>query len=143
MSSCSYISPWFWISETGRELRGDPEAQTVAMYLLTCQSANVIGLFHLPLATMAKEIGFTTEAAALALHRVCEIGLAKWDETAEVVWVSGVVAGRIIKKPFKATGPGGKKAANAAYSSVPSNRFLGEFFDECSELFCLDSRRDS
>jgi len=40
----------FWIGETGRKLRAaGRDAQTVALYLITCPSANMLGLYYLPL----------------------------------------------------------------------------------------------
>lgn len=42
------VSPQFWIGKTGKALRGKPEAQLLALYLMTCPHANMIGVFHCP-----------------------------------------------------------------------------------------------
>ena len=57
MREYAKVSPTFWTGDTGRSLRGDPDAQRVAFYLLTCSNANMIGLYYLPLPTLCHEIG--------------------------------------------------------------------------------------
>ena len=38
------VSPLFWTGDPGKALRGDPDAQRLALYLLTCPNANMIGI---------------------------------------------------------------------------------------------------
>ena len=42
------VSPGFWIGETGKALRGDMEAQIVALYLMTSPHATMTGVYHCP-----------------------------------------------------------------------------------------------
>jgi hypothetical protein len=59
----------FWTGETGRKLRAaGGDAQRVAMYLITCGSSNMIGLYYLPLPVMCHEIGITLQGASKALR---------------------------------------------------------------------------
>ena len=78
----------FWNGETGRKLRAaGRDAQTVALYLITCPSSNMLGLYYLPLPTLCHEIGITKEGTSKALRRVSEVCFAFYDEASEHVWV--------------------------------------------------------
>ena len=61
MREYAKVAPAFWTGETGRHLRGDANAQRVAFYLMTCPSANMIGLYYLPLPVLAHEIGISLQ----------------------------------------------------------------------------------
>jgi len=56
------ISPQFWLGKTGKALRGKPEAQLVALYLMTSPHATAIGIYHCPVLYMAHETGLPFEA---------------------------------------------------------------------------------
>lgn len=86
------VSPKFWIGETGKALRGDPNAQLLALYLMTCPHANMIGVFHCPLLYMAHETGIPSEGASKALARLCEGGFCSYDEPTETVFVHRMAA---------------------------------------------------
>ena len=82
------VSPQFWTGCTGRKIRAcGPHAQIVALYLVTCPSASMIGLYYLPLPTLAHETGIPLEGASKALRCLSEAGFAEYDEANEVVWV--------------------------------------------------------
>ena len=82
------VSPSFWNGETGRLLRkAGSEAQLIALYLLTCQSAHMTGLFYLPLPTLCHETGLSMKGAIKALARVSEVNFAHYDTASEMVWV--------------------------------------------------------
>jgi hypothetical protein len=71
------VAPTFWTGETGRKLReAGGDAQRVALYLITCPSANMIGLYYLSLPTLMHEVGLTKEGALKALRRVSETHFA-------------------------------------------------------------------
>ena len=44
MRDYGIVSPRFWIGETGRKLRKLPDAQRIAMYLLTAPMAEMTGM---------------------------------------------------------------------------------------------------
>lgn len=82
------VLPQFWTGETGRWLRKQgAEVQVVSLYLLTCPTANMIGLYYLPIPTLCHETGLSREGALKALQRVSEGGFAYYDEAREEVWV--------------------------------------------------------
>ena len=48
MREYAKVGPQFWSGRTGRALKAKgTEAVIVAMYLMTCQHANMLGLYHL------------------------------------------------------------------------------------------------
>lgn len=51
------VSPRFWIGETGRKLRKMPDAQRIAMYLMTAPMAEMTGVFYCPIATILNDVG--------------------------------------------------------------------------------------
>jgi hypothetical protein len=81
------VSAMFWTGETGRRLRGHPEAQIVAMYLMTGPMANMIGLYHLPLALIAHHTGLSAEGASEGLQRAIQGGFCHYDYEREEVFV--------------------------------------------------------
>ena len=102
MRDYAKISPLFWIGDTGRRLREDGPAQRLALYLLSCPAANMIGLYYLPLSTMAEETGLTRRACEKALHRLAELGFAQWDPNTQTVFIVEMAAHQ-IGEPLKAT----------------------------------------
>lgn len=57
MRDYGIVSPRFWIGETGRKLRKMPDAQRVAMYLMTAPTAEMTGVFYCPIATILNDVG--------------------------------------------------------------------------------------
>ena len=88
MRDYAKVAPQFWTGDTGRFLRScGPETQVIALYLMTCPSANMIGLYYLPLPVLVHETGIPFEGASKALRRASEGGFAHYDEATETVWV--------------------------------------------------------
>jgi hypothetical protein len=91
----SKVSPHYWSGRTGREFRGNRDAQVVSFYLMTCHSANMIGLYYMPLPTLLHEIGIPLQGARKALQRVSEADFAYYDDPTEYVWVPGMAREQI------------------------------------------------
>ena len=81
------VSPQFWIGETGKLLRGNPESQVLALYLMTNPHATMTGVFHCPIIYMAHETGLSIEGASKGLARLIEVGFCEYDEPSESVFV--------------------------------------------------------
>lgn len=64
MRDYGMVSPRFWIGETGRKLRKLPDAQRVAMYLLTAPMADMTGVFYCPVAIILNDVGAPCEPPA-------------------------------------------------------------------------------
>ena len=63
------VAPTFWTRGTGKALRGNADAQLMALYLCTCPNATVTGLFYLPLVTIMHETGLTEAVIRTTLSR--------------------------------------------------------------------------
>ena len=57
MREYGIVSPMFWIGETGRALRKNPNAQRVAIYLMTAPSSEMTGVFYCPLSSILNDVG--------------------------------------------------------------------------------------
>ncbi len=89
------VSPQFWIGETGKLLRGNLEAQVLALYLMTNPHATMTGVFHCPIIYMAHETGLSMEGASKGLARLIEVGFCEYDEPSESVFVVNMAAYQI------------------------------------------------
>ena len=95
MREYSKVSAQFWTGATGRSLRGDLEAQLLALYLVTCPHSNMEGVFYCPVMFMAHETGLSTEGASKALQRLSRGGFCTYDHPSEVVFVHEMAAHQI------------------------------------------------
>ncbi len=88
MRDYAVFKPSFWTGETGRRIRsmGD-DAIIVATYLITAPGSNMIGLYYLPIPTLAHETGRGIEGASKALASLSKGGFAHYDEATETVWL--------------------------------------------------------
>jgi len=68
-------------------MRGKPNVQLVAMYLITAPGANMIGLFYLPVVLIAHEVGISDTEARSALATLGRMDVAHYDSHQEIVWV--------------------------------------------------------
>ena len=89
------VYPRFWQTGTGKALRGDPEAQVLALYLITSPHANMIGVYHCPVLYMAHETGLSLEGATKALTRLINYGFCTFDGDDDVVWVHEMAAHQV------------------------------------------------
>lgn len=127
----------FWQRGSGRRLRGDTEAQVVALYLVSCAYSNSVGLFYLGLPVLAHDVGIPLEGASEALRRVCAAGFAKYDEVSELVWVPNLAEieiGNSLKSGDKRKGFIAGLAA-----SFRNHPFAKEFHDLYGERFGLET----
>jgi hypothetical protein len=81
------VVPRFWTAGTGRSLRGDPNTQVLALYLMTCPTATMIGIFHLSLPTIAYDTGIPADAVIGGLKKLAEAGFVSIDEMEDLVFV--------------------------------------------------------
>lgn len=140
MREYARISPRFWIGDTGRKIRerGAP-CQLVALYLLTSPHSNMIGMYWLPIAYIANEVGLTLQGAEKALQSLIEVDFCAYDQHTEVVWVKEMakfqIAERLSAKDKQA------KGVQNAYDDVPANPFLADFFQAHADAFCMTHAR--
>lgn len=141
MRDYSKVAPQFWIGETGKRLRGHPEAQIVALYLITNPHANMLGLYYLPRLFIAHETGLSAEGASEGLSRCIEAMFCGYDDSAEVVWIFEMArfqVGAALKADDKRC-----IGVQNDYDAMPRNRFLSEFFDKYAGAFHLTRKREN
>lgn len=135
------ISPNFWTGKTGRDLRrAGMGATLVAMYLLTCPSANYIGIFRLPMAYMAADLGIDAERAREYLREVEYTGFCKYDAREEIVWV--IEGARHQLGELKA-GDNKVKMCQKDFDRIPVEcSFLREYFNKYRNTLHLKAHKD-
>jgi hypothetical protein len=141
MRDYAKVSPAFWMGRTGQEIRKlGPEAILLALYLITNQHANMLGLYYLPLAYIADDTGLTLEGASKGLISLSEVGFCHYDTPSKYVFVVEMakfqIGDSLDPKDNRV------KGVNSTYMSLPSNPFLPVFFDIYSERYHLEHRRD-
>lgn len=92
MRDYAKVLPSFWIGETGKALRGDADAQLLALYLMTSPHSTMLGVYHCPILYMAHETGLTIEGATKALGRLCEAQFCTFEGASETVFVHRMAA---------------------------------------------------
>jgi hypothetical protein len=142
MRDYSKISPNFWIGKTGKQLRAKGlETQFIALYLLTSPDANMIGLYYCPLVYIAHQTGLDLGKVETGLQGAIDAGFCQYDKSSEIVWVIEMaryqVAASLQGKDNRIAG------VQNAYSALPDNPYLGEFFDHYKTAFCMTQRRST
>ena len=129
MSNYASVQPTFWTGETGRKLReAGPEAQLVALYLLSNSHRNALGLYYLPKLLISHETALTEQGASKGLLWGIQTDFCAWDGVSEVVWVKKMAIyqiGEELKQSDKRV-----KWVNDLYNSLPNNLFLYDFWQE-------------
>lgn len=96
MRDYSKVSPRFWTGETGRAIRKlGAECQVVAFYLFTGPSANMLGLYYLPMPTLCHETGRPLKGALKALRSLRETNFAYYDHPSEQVYLPNMAREQI------------------------------------------------
>ncbi len=126
----------FWQRGSGKRLRGDTEAQVIALYLVSCAYSHSVGLYYMGLPSLAHDVGIPLEGAKKALRRVCAAGFAKYDEANELVWVPNLAEieiGNSLK-------PGDKRKGfvQDTAAGFRNHPFAVEFFDLYGARFGLE-----
>lgn len=134
MRSFAAISPSVWQTDI-KKLRGDPEAVSVYFHLLTSPHSTMIGIYPLDLNYVAIDLGSPLEGASKGLRRVCEAGLASYDEANEIVWIHDMalaqVAPRLSPKDNKVS------AVAKHLSMLPICPITLAFYQRFRELYHL------
>lgn len=141
MRDYSKVSPQFWIGATGKKLRAKGiECQLVALYLMTCTHANMLGMYYLPKVYIAHECGLTLEGASKGLQSAIEAGFCDYDDASEVVWVYEMatyqIGDQLTEKDLRV------KGVQNEYNSQPESPYLKPFFNKYKNQFLMTELRD-
>jgi hypothetical protein len=129
------VSPLFWTGSTGRKLRKNPDAQRVALYLMTCPHSHQTGLFYLPMMYLCNEVGISEKGASKALLWLSEEGFAKYDEASEWIWVCEMASWQIGSE--LAAADKRCKGVQQFVASLPALPFLDAFIERYAADFHL------
>lgn len=125
MRKYAMVSPRFWIGATGKLLRKNPDAQRIALYLITCPTSEMTGVFYCPLASIENEVGIAPskplqrgiEGVKKGLQTLQEVGFCFYDYESEYVFVREMarfqIAERLSEKDNRV------KAVKSAIESMP------------------------
>ena len=102
----------FWQSEDARALTDD--GKMLALYLLTCPHANLIGCFRLPNAYAADDLKWSVERVSKGLNELSESGFIVQDEATKWVLIKKYILWNRFENGNVAI------AAHKAYDQVPN-----------------------
>lgn len=140
MRKYATISPMFWVRGSGKRLRGNASAQLVALYLMSCPAASIVGIYPLSLPTLCHETGLDAEGARKALADLAHEGFAHWDEDEELVWVPGLAlhqVGERISVSAKGKKDYRHSAIVKALEPFRNHRFYAQFIDRYGLAYLL------
>ncbi len=145
MRHYSLLLPPFWTGPTGKAITAaGKDARIIATYVLTSQYANMIGLYRLPLLYAIEETGLKRRGILAALEHLRVLDFAAYDEPSEFIWVFemgriqlGLLPGEVLKEGDKRA-----KGATSLYKNIPSNPFLGSFYEHYAPILRLPAKRD-
>ncbi len=144
MRDYAKVSPKFWV-ETVKQIKKfglGVEAQHIALYLQTCPSSTMLGIYYLPVVIISHQTGIPSKNVIKALNGLCEaLKFCSYDEEMEYIWVHDMALEQ-IGGPLKPT-DNRVKGINDAYQALPNLSFLKEFFEIYKDLLYLEQPRDS
>ena len=136
MRKYAVILPTFWTGETGKKMRGmGSDVRVLATYLLTGPQSNMIGIYYIPIPTMAYETGMEARGIEGALMGLVEIGFAEYDYEREMVYVPEMAKYQVdteLKKGDKRV-----KGIKNQLALFKGHRFVAEFKDRYRKCFHL------
>jgi len=135
MRDYAKISPQFWIGKSGKALRGDQEAQIVALYLMTSPHSEMTGVFHCPILYIAHETGLSMEWASKGLASLIEAGFCTFEAANDTVFVHEMAKYQIGEelKPNDNRVIGVQKI----YANMPESLIRRGFYEKYRDVFYL------
>jgi hypothetical protein len=96
MRDYAKVAPQFWTGKTGKALKAaGPETVIVGLYLMTSPHANMIGVYHCPLAYIAFDTGLGLEGASKGLQSAIEADFCTYEAESDYVFVHEFAAYQI------------------------------------------------
>ncbi|MDZ5448616.1 hypothetical protein [Labrys sp. ZIDIC5] len=133
------VAPSFWIGKTGKQLRGNPDAQLVALYLMTSPHSSMTGVFYCPIIYISNETGIPLEGASKALGSLQEADFCVYDPDTETVFVREMAKFQ-VEQQLKAT-DNRVKGIIKDFQSMPKGLIQQAFFDRYADAFHLPGDR--
>jgi hypothetical protein len=107
-------------------------AQLIALYLMSAPNANMIGLYYLPLSTIAHDVGCSVDSAAKALNILRAHSFCIYDHDAELVFVRTMARRQLRIDAGKSLSEGDKRFSMILkiLKEINSRMLLLEFYSE-------------
>lgn len=138
MRDYARIAPTFWTRGTGKELRGDPEAQTFALFLMSAPAGGITGIFYLSIPQMCHETGLSVASVRRVLVRFGELDFAYYDEDTELVWVVNGVRHQLGEETY-ALNDKRRVGILRELKQVGSHPFVSSFVERYKDAYSLPS----
>lgn len=135
MREYAKVAPQFWTRGSGKRLRGDSDAQVLALYLVTSPCANMIGIYYVPWVAVLHETGLGEERASSAMSRLRASGFADYDDEAELAWVPNMASYQIGEK-VKPT-DNRHRAVRSELERVGEHRFAAMFVERYGKSYSV------
>lgn len=142
MVAATKVRHTVWADLAGVDLR----ARLLGLYLMTNQWATEApyGIYRLVLHKAGADLGIQGEAVLIGLR---QLQAAKWsyfDLATGWLWIANHAADQLLPEGRKPLLPrdNAVKAANKWYDALPSNPWLGPFYDHYRDLLHLRRRRE-
>jgi hypothetical protein len=135
MREFTKVSKLFWSLDSGRQHRGDVDAQVLAIYLLTCPNATLTGIYYVPFVTIAHETGLGVERAKSAIARLRAAGYADYDDEGEIVWVPSMADYQF----GKTLSAGKRRVVVAELGRYADHPFVGKFIDRYGSSYVIEA----
>jgi hypothetical protein len=135
----------FWTGATGKAITAaGKDARIMATYLLTCEHANMIGLYRLPLLYVKEETGLKHREVLSALEQLRPMDFAVYDPETEFVWVCEMARFQLDLLPHEPLKEGDHRAQGAArlYKHLAPNPFLLPFYERYAQSLRLPLTRN-
>lgn len=135
MREFAQVMPTFWTGDTGKAIKGKPELQVLAFYLITNPHANALGLYYLPIPFITHETGLTEKKVLDGFRKLG--AFCKYDPISEFVWVVGMAGYQLGNlKPTDNK----MKGLLRAWQGLPPNPFTGDFWAKYGERYGFERR---
>lgn len=136
MSDYGIVVSRFWNRGSGKALRGQPKAQVLALYLMTCGDSTMIGIFPIGLPTISHETGLSICEIESILPVLEQLDIAHYDRAEELMYLPTLARYRL----GETLSPGDKKihAVISQVKSFDGHRFAMAFVERYFEPFRLD-----
>lgn len=139
------VFPEFWTGPTGKAIRAEgKDAVILALYLMTCRYATMIGVFRLLVDDVKIETGIGIKGLVGGFDTLQRLDFADYDAGTQHVWVREMAKFRmhLYKKSPLDSNDLRVKGAQNFYDKLAPNPFLGAFFDRYAKEIRLKRRRD-
>lgn len=135
------LFPTFWTGKTGRDLlAAGNKAQLLALYLLSNPAANYTGIYRLPMATMAEDLGLELSEVRDTMSAIESTGFARYDGRTKYVWI--VESARLQLGELKAA-DNKVKYVNTEFAKLPTDcAFLSDYYAKYARALHLKPRAD-